>query len=104
MSELGVEEGFSFSVGGGWGGFVILFPGVMGAMLSVEAEGVDELQQEPEVAPCHPSSSPLSPHVTYLGPSVRVSDPYNILNASSRLQSMVSAASSPPNWVSGLAF
>ncbi len=83
---------------------MILFPGVMGAMLSVEAEGVDELQQEPEVAPCHPSSSPLSPHVTYLGPSVRVSDPYNILNASSRLQSMVSAASSPPNWVSGLAF
>ncbi|CAK9882966.1 unnamed protein product [Sphagnum jensenii] len=73
----------------------------MGAMLSVETEGVDELQQEPEVAPCHPSSSPLSPHVTYLGPSVRVSDPYNILNASSRLQSMVSAASSPPNWVSG---
>lgn len=91
-------------VGGVRGGFVILFPGVMGAMLSVEAEGVDELQQEPEVAPCHPSSSPLSPHVTYLGPSVRVSDPYNILNASSRLQSMVSAASSPPNWVSGLAF
>jgi broad specificity phosphatase PhoE len=42
------------------------------------------LEQEPEVLPCHPSASPLSPQLSfsgspYMGPSVRVWDPYNIL-------------------------
>lgn len=69
---------------------------------------VDEVHQEPEAAPCHPSSSPLSPQLSltrgtsYLGPLIRVSDPYNILSpsnssprvhSSSRLQSMSNAAS-----------
>lgn len=43
------------------------------------------LEQEPEVLPCHPSASPLSPQLSfsgspYMGPSVRVWDPYNILS------------------------
>ncbi|KAG0626273.1 hypothetical protein M758_2G115700 [Ceratodon purpureus] len=83
----------------------------MGAVNSSEAESTDELHQEPEAAPCHPSSSPLSPQLSltrgtsYLGPLIRVSDPYNILSPSnssprmhlsSRLQSMSNAAS--PQW------
>lgn len=80
----------------------------MGAVNSSEADSADELHQEPEAAPCHPSSSPLSPQLSltrgtsYLGPLIRVSDPYNILSPSSssprvhissRLQSMSNAAS-----------
>lgn len=80
----------------------------MGAVNSSEADGADELHQEPEAAPCHLSSSPLSPQLSltrgtsYLGPLLRVSDPYNILSPSnssprvhlsSRLQSMSNAAS-----------
>ncbi|KAH9329271.1 hypothetical protein KI387_001379, partial [Taxus chinensis] len=43
------------------------------------------LEQEPEVLPCHPSASPLSPQISssgtpYLGPSVRVWDPYHVLS------------------------
>ena len=84
----------------------------MGAVNSSEAESTDELHQDPEAAPCHPSSSPLSPQLSltrgtqsYLGPLIRVSDPYNILSPSnssprvhlsSRLQSMSNAAS--PQW------
>lgn len=43
------------------------------------------LEQEPEVLPCHPSLSPLSPQLSsagtpYLGSSVRVWDPYHLLS------------------------
>ncbi|GLJ45125.1 hypothetical protein SUGI_0949940 [Cryptomeria japonica] len=45
------------------------------------------LEQEPEVLPCHPSASPLSPQLScsgtpYLGSSVRVWDPYHVLSQS----------------------
>jgi hypothetical protein len=79
----------------------------MGAVISSDADGADELQQEPEAAPCQQSSSPLSPQLSLrgtaiFGPLIRVSDPYNILSpssstprvhSSSRLQSMSNAAS-----------
>eukprot|EP01018_Ginkgo_biloba_P035167 Gb_35154 [translate_table: standard] len=49
-----------------------------------EEERKKVLQQEPEILPCHPSASPLSPQLSfsgspYMGPSVRVWDPYNVL-------------------------
>lgn len=42
------------------------------------------LEQEPEMLPCHPSASPLSPQLSSLGtprlgPSIKVWDPYNVL-------------------------
>uniref|UniRef100_A0A0D6RBB5 Phosphoglycerate mutase (2,3-diphosphoglycerate-dependent) n=1 Tax=Araucaria cunninghamii TaxID=56994 RepID=A0A0D6RBB5_ARACU len=54
--------------------------------LKQEEERKKVLEQEPEVLPCHPSASPLSPQLSfsgspYMGPSVRVWDPYNILTS-----------------------
>ncbi|ERN06203.1 uncharacterized protein LOC18434394 [Amborella trichopoda] len=51
----------------------------------LEQNGKKVLEQEPEVLPCHPSASPLSPQLSslgspYLGPSIRVYDPYNVLS------------------------
>lgn len=42
------------------------------------------LEQEPEMLPCHASASPLSPQLSSLGtprlgPSIKVWDPYNVL-------------------------
>ncbi|KAG0564157.1 hypothetical protein KC19_8G088100 [Ceratodon purpureus] len=71
----------------------------MGAVISSEADVVDELHQVPEAAPCHPSSSPLSPQLSltrgtsYLGPLIRVSDPYNILSPSSSSPGRVQSSS-----------
>ncbi|GLJ46826.1 hypothetical protein SUGI_0987880 [Cryptomeria japonica] len=65
-----------------------------------EEEKKKVLEQEPEVLPCHPSASPLSPQLSfsgspYMGPSVRVWDPYNILTSAAALPSpTLSSASS----------
>ncbi|KAH9299563.1 hypothetical protein KI387_031245, partial [Taxus chinensis] len=57
-----------------------------------EEEKKKVLEQEPEVLPCHPSASPLSPQLSfggspYMGPSVRVWDPYNILTSAAAVSS-----------------
>ncbi|KAF3786970.1 2-3-bisphosphoglycerate-dependent phosphoglycerate mutase [Nymphaea thermarum] len=51
---------------------------------SIEASEKKLLEQEPEVLPCHPSASPLSPQLSslgtpYLGPSIKVWDPCHVL-------------------------
>ncbi|CAN6485544.1 unnamed protein product [Victoria cruziana] len=61
--------------------------GVMGG--EARPNGIDAsekklLEQEPEVLPCHPSASPLSPQLSslgtpYLGPSIKVWDPCHVL-------------------------